>query len=55
MSDSQAKIEWMKANTVHIGIKPNKNTDSDILAALEGSQKQTEIKRLLRIALQYEK
>lgn len=55
MADSQAKREWMKENTTFIGLKLNHRTDSDILEALQGKQKQTEIKRLLRIALQSEK
>ena len=54
MADSQAKREWMKENTTFIGLKLNHNTDKDILEALQGKQKQTEIKRLLRIALQSE-
>ena len=55
MAASQAKREWMKENTTFIGLKLNHRTDSDILEALQGKQKQTEIKRLLRIALQSEK
>lgn len=55
MADSEAKKEWIKANTTFIGLKLNHNTDSDILEALQGKQKQTEIKRLMRIALQSEK
>lgn len=51
MPDSKAKKDWIKENTVHIGVKLNKNTDVDILAALEGKAKQTEIKRLIRVAL----
>ena len=54
MSDSTAKKEWMKQNTTFIGLKLNNNTDQDILQALEGKQKQTEIKRLLRIAISQE-
>ena len=54
MPDSQAKRDWMKANTTVITMKLNNKTDSDILEALQGKQKQTEIKRLLRIALQSE-
>ncbi len=46
---SQEKYD--KANTKYIGLKLNINTDNDILSALEGKQKQTEIKRLIRIAL----
>ena len=55
MPDSQAKRDWIKENTTFVGLKLNHNTDSDILEALQGKQKQTEIKRLLRIALQSEK
>lgn len=51
MAESQAKKDWTKANTTFIGLKLNHNTDSDILDALQGKQKQTEIKRLLRLAL----
>lgn len=54
MPDSKAKVEWMKANTTHIGLKLNNNTDADILAALDGKPRQTEIKRLIRLALQAE-
>lgn len=54
MPDSQAKRDWMKQNTTFIGLKLNNRTDADILEALEGKQKQSEIKRLLRIALQSE-
>lgn len=55
MADSQAKRDWMKANTTFIGLKLNNRRDADILEALEGKQKQSEIKRLLRIALQSDK
>lgn len=55
ISDSEAKRAWAKAHTTFIGLKLNNRTDADILAALEGKPKQSEIKRLLRIALQSEK
>lgn len=51
MSDSQAKREWIKQNTTFIGLKLNNKTDSDILEALDGKQKQTELKRLIREGL----
>jgi hypothetical protein len=54
MADSQAKRDWMKANTTVITLKLNNKTDADILSALENKQKQTEIKRLLRAALAIE-
>lgn len=43
-----------KAHTAHITLKLNKGTDADILAALEGKAKQTELKRLVRVGLQHE-
>ena len=55
MPESEAKKAWMKENTVFIGLKLNRNTDGDLLEALQDKQKQTEIKRLMRIALQSEK
>lgn len=51
MADSQAKREWMRQNTTFIGLKLNNKTDSDILDALDGKQKQTELKRLIREGL----
>lgn len=54
MPDSAAKRAWVAQNTAFIGLKLNLHTDADILAALEGKPKQTEIKRLLRAALEAE-
>lgn len=51
MPDSEAKKSWDAANTTFVGLKLNNRTDADILAALEGKQKQMEIKRLIRIGL----
>lgn len=51
MPDSTAKRAWDTNNTVKITLKLNRRTDADILAALEGNQKQTEIKRLIRAGL----
>ena len=55
MPDHPSKARWEKDNGTRITLKLNHNTDSDILEALQGKQKQTELKRLLRIALQSEK
>lgn len=41
--------------TQFIGLKLNIKTDADILDALEGKSKQTEIKRLVRLGLEAEK
>ncbi len=51
MADSEAKREWIRQNTTYIGLKLNNHTDLDILSALEGKQKQTEIKRLIRAGM----
>lgn len=55
MSNSEARQLWTIQNTTFIGLKLNNRTDADILAALEDKPKQTEIKRLIRLALQKEK
>ena len=51
MADTEARKAWERENTERINMKLNRRTDADILQALEGKQKQTEIKRLLRIAI----
>ena len=48
MAETQARKEWTKENTTFVGLKLNNRTDKDILEALEGKPKQTEIKRLIR-------
>ena len=51
MAESEAHKAWVKNNTIFIGLKLNQRTDKDILDALEGKPKQTEIKRLIRKAI----
>lgn len=51
MAESPSRKEWTKQHTTFIGLKLNHNTDRDILDALDGKQKQTEIKRLIRLAI----
>lgn len=46
------KQSWDKINTVQISIKLQKTTDADILAFLDGKQKQTVIKEALRRMIQ---
>ena len=48
MAETQARKEWTKEHTTFVGLKLNNRTDKDILEALEGKPKQTEIKRLIR-------
>ena len=55
MPDSEAKRAWAAQNTTFIGLKLNNNTDADILEALEGKPRQTEIKRLVRAGMEAEK
>ena len=55
MPMTPAKAEWERKNTSFIGLKLNNRTDADIIAALNGKSKQTEIKRLIRLGLQADK
>lgn len=50
-----AQQRYDKANTTFIGLKLNNKTDRDIITAIEGKPKQTEIKRLVRIGLKNDK
>lgn len=51
MPDSEAKRRWIAENTIYYGLKLNKHTDADIIAALDGKARQTEIKRLVCLGL----
>lgn len=55
MPESDARKEWTKKNTVHLGIKLQRSTDADILSYLEGKSTQAEIKRGLRLLIEKEK
>lgn len=54
MAETQARKDWTKENTTFVGLKLNNRTDRDILEALEGKPKQTEIKRLIRQGMKQE-
>lgn len=54
MAETQARKEWTKEHTTFVGLKLNNRTDKDILEALEGKPKQTEIKRLIREGMKHE-
>lgn len=43
-----AKERYDERTAVYVSLKLNKGTDADILDALDGKAKQTEIKRLIR-------
>lgn len=51
MAETQAKRDWDRQNTTYVSLKLNRHTDADILGALAGKPKQTEIKRLIREGL----
>lgn len=49
MADSQAKRDWMKANTTIITMKLNRRTDADIIEQLTNvDNKNGYIKQLIR-------
>ena len=48
--------KWKKENTVLIGLRLQYNHDMDILQAADrGESRQAEIKRLVRLGLEYER
>lgn len=51
MGERESKKQWDAENTERVSLKLNKNTDADILEALDKAPKQTEIKRLVREGL----
>lgn len=55
MPDLESKRRWDAENTTVITLKLNNRTDEDILSAIGGKPKQTEIKRLVRQGLSLEK
>lgn len=48
------KERYDKKNCLYISMKLNRKTDADILAYLADKQKQTEIKRCLRLVMAHE-
>lgn len=55
MPDCNGKRRWDAENTTQISLKLNNKTDADILNALDGKHRQTEIKRLVRAGMEAEK
>lgn len=55
MPESEARRAWLAENTERVMLKLNVRTDSDIIKAIEGKAKQTEIKRLIRLGIDSEK
>ena len=56
MADSDAKKAWMREHTLLITAKLNRQTDADIIAAIEGSEgsRASRIKELLRKGIEAE-
>lgn len=48
------QAEWDKQNTVFIGIKLQKSTDSDIIGYLQDKPKQTTFKKAIRLLIKTE-
>ena len=57
MGETVARKEWAKKNTTFYGLKLQNSTDADIIEWMgaHGDNKQSELKRLLRIAIEIEK
>ena len=56
VSDAMTAKERYDAKTaVYVSLKLNKGTDADILRALDGKPKQTEIKRLVRQGIEHDR
>lgn len=53
--ESEAHKRWHRENAVVFSTRLIKSTDKDILDYLEGKQKQTEVKRGLRLLIAQEK
>ena len=51
---NKTHTQWQKENTMYVGLRLFKTTDSDIINALDGKQKGTEIKRLIRLGLEHD-
>lgn len=55
MSESEAKRNWRKENTIIVKARLQRSTDADILQYLEGKSPAGEIKRGLRLLIETEK
>lgn len=51
---NEREYKWQKENTILVSVRLFKTTDADIIKALEGKPKGTEIKRLIRIGLDHD-
>ena len=53
-SQMAAKERYDAKTAVYVSLKLNKGTDADILQAIDGKPKQTEIKRLVRQGIKHD-
>jgi hypothetical protein len=51
---NERQYQWDKQNTMFIGVKLQKTTDSDIIEYMENKPKQTTIKKALRLLIKSE-
>ena len=51
---NERQYQWDKQNTMFIGVKLQKSTDSDIIEYMEDKPKQTTIKKALRLLIKSE-
>lgn len=54
-AQKRASARYAACATKQLSLKLHNKNDADILDALEGKAKQTEIKRLIRLGLEYDK
>lgn len=54
MPESAAKKRWMKENTVFVGVKFVKTTESEMINYLQGKTHATELKKALRYMIAHE-
>lgn len=54
-AQKRATARYSAQHIKNMTLKLNQRTDTDILAALEGKAKQTEIKRLIRLGMNHDK
>lgn len=52
--EAPSKTRYDKENSVMVGMRLMKKGDADIIGAIQGKKKQTELKRLIRIGLQHD-
>ena len=52
--EAPSKTRYDNENSVMVGMRLMKKGDADIIGAIQGKKKQTELKRLIRIGLKHD-